>query len=106
MLNGLLGTLQWLLGDPAAGESSLREALRVQYLLGHRMGMATSLEGMAWVVGSSGEPERAALLLGAAAALFGELGLMPILPYWDVHRAACEEAVRARLGDTRYRDCW
>jgi predicted ATPase/DNA-binding CsgD family transcriptional regulator len=106
MLNGLLGTVQWLLDDPAAGESSLREAIRVQYLLGHRMGMATSLEGLAWVVGSSGQPERAARLLGAAAALFGELGLMPILPYWDVHRAACEEAVRGSLGEARYRSCW
>ncbi len=106
LLNGLLGTVQWLLDDPEAGESSLREAIRVQYLLGHRMGMATSLEGLAWVVGSSGAPERAALLLGAATALFGELGLMPILPYWEVHHGACEEAVRARLGETRYRSCW
>lgn len=106
LLYGLLGTVQWLLDDPAAGESSLREAIRIQYLLGHRMGMATSLEGLAWVVGSSGAPERAALLLGAAAALFGELGLMPILPYWDVHHAACEEAVRASIDETRYRSCW
>jgi predicted ATPase/DNA-binding CsgD family transcriptional regulator len=106
LLNGLLGTVQWLLDDPVAGESSLREAIRVQYLLGHRMGMATSLEGLAWVVGSAGAPERAALLLGAAAALFGELGLMPILPYWEVHHATCEAAVRARLGETRYRGCW
>ena len=45
-------------------------------------------------------------MLGAAAALFGELGLMPILPYWEVHHGACEEAVRARLGETRYRSCW
>jgi predicted ATPase len=72
MLNGLLGTVQWLLDDPAAGESNLREAIQVQHLLGHRMGMATSLEGLAWVAGSSGQPERAALLLGAAAALFGQ----------------------------------
>jgi non-specific serine/threonine protein kinase len=60
---------------------------------------------LAWVV-ASGAPERAALLLGAASALFGELGLMPILPYWDVHHAGCEEAVRTSLGETRYRSCW
>jgi non-specific serine/threonine protein kinase len=106
MLNGVLGAVQWLLGDPAAGESSLREALRVQYLLGHRVGMATSLEGLAWVVGSSGAPERAAFLFGAAAAQFTELGPMSILPFWEVHHAACEDAVRARLGDARYRRCW
>jgi non-specific serine/threonine protein kinase len=106
MLSGLLGTVEWLLDDPAAGESSLKEAIRVQHLLGHRMGMATSLEGLAWVVASGGQPRRAALLLGAAAALFGELGLMPILPYWKVHHAACETAVRASLGENRYRSCW
>jgi non-specific serine/threonine protein kinase len=104
MLNGLLGTVEWLLDDPAAGESRLREAIRVQHVVGHRMGMATSLEGLAWVVASQA-PERAALLLGAAAALFAELGSMPILPYWHVHHPACEEAVRARLGDARYRRC-
>jgi DNA-binding CsgD family transcriptional regulator len=98
--------VQWLLGDPAAGEPSLREAIRVQYLLGHRMGMATSLEGLAWVVASSGAPQESALLLGAAAALFEELGLMPILPYWEIHRAACEETVRASLGEARYSSCW
>jgi non-specific serine/threonine protein kinase len=104
MLSGLLGTVQWLLDDAAAGESSLREAIRVQYGLGHRMGMATSLEGLAWVVASEA-PERAALLLGAAEALFAELGSMPILPYWHVHHPACEEAIRARIGDAGYRRC-
>jgi non-specific serine/threonine protein kinase len=106
MLDGVLGVVQWLLGEPAAGESSLSEALRVQYLLGHRVGMATSLEGLAWVVGSSGAPERAAFLFGAAAARFTELGPMSILPFWEVHHAACEDAVRARLGDARYRSWW
>ena len=106
LLHGLLGTVQWLLGDATAGESSLREALGIQHSLGHRLGMATSLEGLAWLAGSSGRPERAARLLGASAALFSQLGLMPILPYWELHHSACEEAVRAGLGEPRYRSCW
>jgi predicted ATPase/DNA-binding CsgD family transcriptional regulator len=106
MLNGLLGTVDWLLGDPAAGESRLREAVRVQYLLGHRYGMLTSLEGLAWVAASSAQAERAALLLGAGAALSRELGLQLGFSYWDVHHYACEESVRASMGETRYRSCW
>ncbi len=106
LLNGLLGTVYWLLDDPLGGESRLTEALRVQYLLGHRMGMATSLEGLAWVAGSLDRPERAALLFGAGAALFEELGLMPIFPYWAVHHDAGEAAARSSLGESRYRRCW
>jgi predicted ATPase/DNA-binding CsgD family transcriptional regulator len=106
MLNGLLGTVYWLLGDPAAGKSRLTEALRVQYLLGHRMGMATSLEGLAWEAGASGQLQKAALLFGAGAALFEELGLMPIAPYWAVHHETCEEAARTSLGESSYRRCW
>ncbi|HEY2202062.1 MAG TPA: LuxR C-terminal-related transcriptional regulator, partial [Solirubrobacteraceae bacterium] len=106
MLNGLLGTLDWLLGDPAAGESKLREAVRAQDRLGHRWGMATSLEGLAWVAGSTDRPERAALLLGASAALSRELGVTPLLPYWDVHNSVCEKAVRDSLGEVRYRRSW
>jgi len=98
--------VQWQLDDPAAGESSLRQAIRVQYLIGHRMGIGISLEGLAWVAGSSGRPERAALMLGAAAALFADLGLKPIVPYRDFYQAACEETVRASLGEPRYRSCW
>ena len=106
MLNGLLGTLDWMLGDSAAAESKLRQAVRAQHLLGHRLGMVTSLEGLAWVAGSSGQSERAALLLGASAALSKELGVTPLLPYWDVHNGVCEEAVRESLGEAQYRRCW
>jgi non-specific serine/threonine protein kinase len=105
-LNALLGTLDWQLGDSAAGESRLREAVRAQHLLGHRWGLLTSLEGLAWVAGSTEQCERAALLLGASAALSRELGVSPLFPYWDVHRKVCEETARATLGDAGYRRCW
>ena len=80
MLNGLLGTLDWQLGDSTAGESRLREAVRAQHLLGHGWGMLSSVEGLAWVAGSSGRPDRAALLLGASAALSTELGVTRCFP--------------------------
>lgn len=54
---------------------------------------------------SSGRLERSALLLGAAAALWQELG-NTFLPYWQVHHDACETAARTGLGEARFRACW
>jgi non-specific serine/threonine protein kinase len=103
--HGLLGTVEWLLGDTRTGEARLKDAVRIQDRIGHRWGMLTSLEGLAWVAGSSGELERAALLLGTGAALAEELGIA-LFPYAQAHHDACESAVRAALGEARYRSCW
>jgi non-specific serine/threonine protein kinase len=105
LANGLLGTIEWALGDLEAAEERLVEAVRVQDAIGHRWGMLTSLAGLAWVAGSRGQLDRAALLLGAGAALSQELGIT-LFPHAQVHQDACEAAVRAGLGDARYRAAW
>jgi non-specific serine/threonine protein kinase len=104
-LNALLGVLDWMAGDPQAAEARLKEAVRIQDRIGHRLGMAMSLEGLAWVAGSSGRSERAALLLGASAALRDELGNR-LWPYEQAYHDGCEAAARAGLGEGRYRACW
>jgi predicted ATPase/DNA-binding CsgD family transcriptional regulator len=103
--SGLLGAVEWQLGDTPAAETRLREAVRIQHQIGHRWGMLTSLEGLAWVAGSGEQLERAALLLGAGAALCQELGIA-LYPYGQTHHDACEAAVRAGLGEASYRSCW
>ena len=103
--SGLLGTIEWLLGDAPTAEAHLKEAVRIQGEIGHRWGLLTSLESLAWVAGSSGRLERAALLLGAGAALCRELGIT-LYPYGQAQHDACEEAVRTGLGEAPYRDCW
>jgi predicted ATPase/DNA-binding CsgD family transcriptional regulator len=103
--SGLLGAVEWQLGDTRAAEARLKEAVRIQDLIGHRWGMLTSLEGLAWVAGSGEQLERAALLLGAGAALCQELGIA-LYPYGQAHHDACEAAVRAGLGEPGYRSCW
>ena len=94
---GVLGTVEWLLGDAPAAEASLKEAVRIQDVIGHRWGLLMSLEGLAWVAGSSGRSERAAVLLGAGAALSEELGIA-IFSHGQVHHDACEAAALAGLG--------
>ena len=53
-----------------AGAGALREeALRLAQAQGLPEGVATSLEGVAWLAAAGGQPERALRLAGAAAAL-------------------------------------
>jgi non-specific serine/threonine protein kinase len=101
VVHALVGIFDWLLGDLDSAEARLKEAVRVQDRLGHRWGLATSLDGLAWVAASTRRLDRAALLLGAVASLWRELGVVPV-PYWQHHHEACEADVRAGLGDTRF----
>ncbi len=105
ILNTLLGIVEWLLGDLQTAEARIKEAVRIQDRIGHRWGLATSLQGLAWVAASSGRPDRAALLLGASAALWQELG-NTLPPYWQAYHDGCEAAARAGLDQDRYRACW
>jgi non-specific serine/threonine protein kinase len=103
-MNALLGIVEWLSGNPQSAEARIKEAVRIVDRIGHRWGIATSLEGLAWAAASSGRPDRAALLLGASAALWQELG--NALPYWQAEDDRCQAAARAALGEARYRACW
>jgi predicted ATPase/DNA-binding CsgD family transcriptional regulator len=105
ILSALLGIVEWRLDDARAAEARLKEAVRAQDRIGHRWGMATSLEGLAWVAASTRRLERASLLLGASASLWQELGFN-LIPYWQPHHDRCEAAAREGLDEARYRACW
>jgi predicted ATPase/DNA-binding CsgD family transcriptional regulator len=105
LANGLLGTIEWAQGDARSAEERLKEAVRIQAAIGHRWGLLTSLGGLAWVAGGRGQLDRAALLLGAGAALSRELGIS-LFPYAQIHQDACEAAARAGLGDPRFQERW
>jgi ATP/maltotriose-dependent transcriptional regulator MalT len=105
VLNTLVGIIDWLLEDLDSAERRLKEAVRIQDRLGHRWGLATSLDGLAWVAASTRRLERAAFLLGAVESVWRELGIAPV-PYWRRHHDECEAAVRAALGDIRFETGW
>jgi predicted ATPase/DNA-binding CsgD family transcriptional regulator len=104
VLDTVLGIAQWQLDAVEAAGRTLTEAVRLQDRLGHRWGLVTSVEGLAWVEASARRFERAARLQGAVGSLWQELGISPA-PFWQVHRERCEAVVRAELGDSRYRAC-
>jgi predicted ATPase/DNA-binding CsgD family transcriptional regulator len=105
ILNMVLGMVEWLLNDAEGAEARLKDAARSQDGIGHRWGLAASIEGLAWVAASTGRLERASLLLGASTSLWRELG-NPLLPIWQARHDGCEAAALAGLGETRYRARW
>jgi predicted ATPase/DNA-binding CsgD family transcriptional regulator len=105
VLSSVLGTVEVQLGDAPAGEARLKEAVRINNSIGHRWGMAMTLEGLAFVAGCSGRLERASSLLGASAALIEEEGII-LVPYMQSHHDACEAAIIAGLDEASYRKCW
>lgn len=104
-LNTLVGIVEWQLDDPQKAEATLKEALRTQDRIGHRWGMATSLEAFAWVAASTGQLDRAALLLGSSAARWQELGNV-LMPYWQPYHDASEDSARTGLGEAVYQTRW
>jgi non-specific serine/threonine protein kinase len=105
LLGMLLGVADWLLGDAEAAEARLAEAVRMQSRTGHRWGLALSMCGLAGVAASGRQLERSAMLLGAVASLWQELGIESV-PYWQRQMDATEQSVRKALGEARYVASW
>lgn len=101
----LTGIVEWRLGRLESAEPQLKEAVPAQDRIGHRWGLVTSLEGLAWVAADQERLERAALLLGASASLLEELGSQ-LIHYWHAYHDRCQAVARTGLGDTRYQKCW
>jgi non-specific serine/threonine protein kinase len=105
VLSMVLGIVELQLGDVHVAEMTLKEAVRLQNRMGHRWGLVTSLEGLAWVAAASGRLERAAGLQGAVASLWQELGIVPA-PFWQADRDRCQATLRTGLGAARYQACF
>jgi len=94
-----IGTVAWRQGDAAEAVWRYRDALGLAHQIGDRLGLAVAAERLAAVTAarSAADPatgERAARLLGAAAALREALGA-PLPP---IDRAEHERAIAAARG--------
>ena len=95
-----LGLAAWRQGDRPRAERLQREALRLKWQIDDRLGVAMSVEALAWVAAAD-DPERAAVMLGGLAALSGwtRTPVDESQHQFAADRAACVERIRAALGD-------
>jgi predicted ATPase/DNA-binding CsgD family transcriptional regulator len=98
-----LGLAAWQQDDGARAADLQREAVRLKWQIDDRLGVALSVEALAWAVAAE-EPERAVTMLGGLTALSQETqtGLDASLHQFADFRAACLESTRAALGDAGF----
>ena len=94
----VLGVAAWTEGDPQQASFYARECLRVKQHLNDLVGVALSLELLAWS-SSDQNAERTARLLGAGHALWRQIGrpLFGFAPYVNRHQVS-EQHARKILG--------
>jgi predicted ATPase/DNA-binding NarL/FixJ family response regulator len=99
-----LGISQWARGDPEQAAGRLRESLRLRDRMNDTLGTVLCLDALAWVAAHRGQARRAAILLGAVAALSRSMGA-PAATYPDLvsYHDECVRQTRAALGEQAYR---
>ena len=91
------GRLAWLQGEHSRVTRLQRESLALQLELDDRVGIADSLDVLAWVASAAGDSARAARLFGAAEAVRERSGAAS-LPVWRAEHERNLAATRAQLG--------
>jgi hypothetical protein len=100
-----LSRVAWARGDAATARAQLHASLQNWRVRGESRHLADCFEALAMVAAGTGEPERAARLLGTAAALREAIGA----PHWPVEEPeyqAIAAATRAALGDAAFAAAW
>ena len=101
----LLGDILQRIGDTARAAALCAESMVLSRDNGDRLQLARALEGLAGVAATTGRPELAARLLGAAEAL--RLAIQG--PLWPSERASYDQhlaATRAALDQTEFAASW
>ncbi|MFC6878458.1 MULTISPECIES: tetratricopeptide repeat protein [Actinomadura] len=97
-----LGSLHLLRGDLDAARAALRECLEIRRSFGEEMGLAMALDLAAGCAARTGEPERAAVLLGATGRLWRVLRTDMAGPGYALLPATAGDLARRALGRERY----
>ncbi|WP_181387472.1 AAA family ATPase [Streptomyces sp. Act143] len=102
----VLAYAAWSDGDPAGARELLSDSLGAAHTFNDLLGAVLSIELLALVTVAQGDAAEAALLQGAAAAMWPSVGL-PLFgsAYFNTPHELCEAAARAELGDERYEAC-
>ncbi len=102
----VLAYAAWSEDDPAAARALLVECLGTAHGFNDLLGSVLALELLALVTVSEGDAAEAALLQGAAGALWPSVGLRLFgSAHYNAPHELCEARARERLGDERYERC-
>ena len=100
------GFAHWVRGDGEAARALLKECLRLEQLMAEPIGIGTVMETTAWIVAAT-EPERAAVLMGAAQNEWDRIGTtIHTQPGLDVRHHESIAAARGLLGDEAFDRAW
>lgn len=91
------GLAAWLEGDVDAAEETQKQALRLIAEVDERSGTALCLDALAWIAASRRNIERAAVLQGAARAIWESIPRALPAPLHQ-HDQRCEHLIRHGLG--------
>ncbi|MBB4673976.1 ATP-binding protein [Crossiella cryophila] len=93
-----LGLVDFCRGDLAAAREGACAALRAKRDFHDLLGIVLAVELLAWVAAAEGQPERAAVLLGATEAQWGAVGY-PLFGsrYFTEPHARCAETAQAAI---------
>jgi predicted ATPase len=102
----VLAYAAWSEGDAARARVLLTDCLTCAHTFHDLLGSVLSIELLALVTVTEGDPAEAAVLQGAAASLWPSVGL-PLFgsAYYNAPHELCETTARERLGDERYEEC-
>ena len=97
------GLSAWQQGDLRRATELQHQSLRLKHGLNDVQGTAFCLEALACVAAADHREGRAAILFGAAEALWRSMGtsVAPLKPVFDYH-LDCERHARRRLGGKKY----
>jgi len=99
-----LALAEWTRGELAQADTHAREGLRGMHTFHDTVGTASLVERLAWIAGTDGEYERAAVLLGAARQIWPLIGGEALLgsSHYLAAQEACEQQTRRTLGDDAF----
>ncbi|MEU6284074.1 regulator [Streptomyces sp. NPDC047028] len=102
----VLAYAAWQGGDPVTARELLADCLEHAHAFHDLLGSVLTIELLALVTVTQGDPAEAAVLQGAAGRLWPSVGL-PLFgsAYYNAPHELCAAAAREALGEARYGEC-
>jgi len=95
------GLALWARSDITGAHELVAESLRLKRLVGEPVGIAVLLDTLAWFTADA-DPERTAVLLGAAQNEWDRIDTSPVLPGLGTPRSTATQIARTLLGEADF----